>query len=261
MASIPSSPDLVSQYLLLYGMSGGPEDLNSQIDPDHRSTAVRVFLRNDSTEHGEALLARVRRHVEHTMPPGITVRYSGTIASSAALTEAMVHGKVLNMAQIALIIITVSGLVLRSLTGGLLVATPLAVAVLINFGVMGFLRIPLDIMTSPIAAMAVGIGSDYAVYFLFRLREELSVSRTVDLALASTMQTSGKAIIYVSSAIAGGYMVLCISGFVFHMELGVLVALAMLVSSISAITLLPALALVTRPAFLFPQAGRESRDR
>ena len=70
----------------------------------------------------------------------------------------------------------------------------LAVAVLINFGVMGFLRIPLDIMTSPIAAMAVGIGSDYAVYFLFRLREELSVSRTVDLALASTMQTSGKAI-------------------------------------------------------------------
>jgi predicted RND superfamily exporter protein len=138
------------------------------------------------------------------------------------------------------------------LIGGLLVATPLIVAVVTNFGVMGFFGIPLDVITSPIAAMAVGIGSDYAVYFLFRLREELGTSRTASLALASTMQSSGKAIVYVSSAIAGGYLVLCVSGFVFHIELGVLVALAMVVSSLAAITLLPALALLLRPTFLFP---------
>ena len=250
-AELPAAADLIGQYLFLYSLSGGPEDLNSQIDPDHRRAAVRVFLRNDSTAYGEHLLARVREHVATTFPPGYVVRYSGTVASSAALTEAMVHGKVLNMAQIAAIIVLVSGLVLRSLVGGLLVATPLAVAVLMNFGVMGFLGIPLDVITSPIAAMAVGIGSDYAVYFLFRLREELGTSRTPALALASTMQTSGKAIVYVSSAIAGGYLVLCVSGFVFHLELGGLVALAMVTSSIAAVTVLPALALLLRPAFLF----------
>jgi predicted RND superfamily exporter protein len=250
-AAIPSSSDLVGQYLFLYSMSGGPEDLNSQIDLEHRRAAVRVFLRDDSTERAEHLLTRVRAKVAEIFPPGYTVRYSGTIASTAALTDTMVHGKILNMLQIATIILVVSGLVLRSLMGGILVATPLAVAVLINFGVMGFARIPLDVITSPIAAMAVGIGSDYAVYFLFRFREELAVSRTPSLALASTMQTSGKAIVYVSSAIAGGYMVLCISGFVFHIELGILVALAMLASSLAAITLLPALLLFTKPAFLF----------
>ena len=52
-------------------------------------------------------------------------------------------------------------------------------------------------------------------------------------------------------AIAGGYLVLCVSGFVFHLELGMLVALAMMVSSLAAITLLPALLLVIEPAFLF----------
>jgi predicted RND superfamily exporter protein len=57
--------------------------------------------------------------------------------------------------------------------------------------------------------------------------------------------------VYVSSAIAGGYLVLCISGFVFHLELGGLVALAMITSSIAAVTVLPALALLLRPAFLF----------
>ena len=51
---------------------------------------------------------------------------------------------------------------------------------------------------------------------------------------------------YVSSAVAGGYLVLCASGFVYHIELGVMVALAMVVSSLAAITLLPALLLVTK---------------
>lgn len=248
---LPPSSDLANQYLFLYSMSGGPQDLDSQIDPDHRSAAVRVFLRNDSTRYGEKLLSRVRRYVAESFPPDLTVRYSGTIASNAALTEVMVHGKILNMAQIAAIIIFVSALVLRSLLGGLLVATPLAVAVIVNFGVMGFLGVPLDIITSPIAAMAVGIGSDYAIYFLFRFREELTVSKTPALALASTMHTSGKAIVYVSSAIAGGYLILCISGYVFHLELGMLVALAMVVSSFATVTLLPALILITRPTFLF----------
>ncbi len=248
---IPPSADLVSQYLFLYSMSGGPEDLNSQIDVEHRRAAVRVFLRNDSTAYGEQLLARVRANVAASFPPDFVVRYSGTVASSAALTDAMVHGKALNMAQIGAIIVVVSGLVLRSVLGGLLVATPLVVAVVMNFGVMGFAGIPLDVITSPIAAMAVGIGSDYAVYFLFRFREELATSRTPALALASTMQSSGKAIVYVSSAIAGGYLVLCVSGFVFHIELGVLVALAMVTSSLAAVTVLPALALLLQPSFLF----------
>ncbi len=249
--AVPDSAALVSQYLLLYSMSGGPEDLDSHIDAERRSGTVRVFLDDDSTIYGEELLARVRRHVAATFPPGYRVRYSGTVASSAALTEVMVRGKILNMLQIAAIIMIVSGLILRSALAGLLVATPLAMAVLINFGVMGATGIPLDVMTAPIAAMAVGIGSDYAIYFLFRFREELATSATRTLALASALHTSGKAIVYVSSAIAAGYLVLCASGSVFHLELGVMVALAMIVSSLAAITLLPSLLLLTEPTFLF----------
>jgi predicted RND superfamily exporter protein len=248
---LPASPELVSQYLFLYSLAGDPEALDSQIDAERRNAAVRVFLHDDSTQYGEDLLARVRSHVAATFPPDYTVRYSGTVASNAALTEVMVQGKILNMVQIAAIIVVVAGLALRSALAGMLVAVPLAVAVLVNFGVMGLLGVPLDIMTAPIAAMAVGIGSDYAIYFLFRFREELAVSGTRTLALASTLQTSGKAIVYVSSAIAGGYLTLCASGFVFHLELGGLVSLAMVVSSLAAITLLPALVLAIEPAFLF----------
>jgi predicted RND superfamily exporter protein len=140
----------------------------------------------------------------------------------------------------------------------LLVATPLALAVAFNFGVMGLFGIPLDALTSAIAAMAVGIGADYAMYLLFRVREELSGGLGLEPALQRALITSGMAVFFVSSAIAAGYAVLCLSGFAFHVELGGLVALAMLVSSASALVLLPALIACLRPRFLW--TGTASPD-
>jgi hypothetical protein len=133
---------------------------------------------------------------------------------------------------------------------GLLVAVPLALAVAVNFGVMGLLSVPLDTMTSAISAMAVGIGADYAMYFLFRVREERAAAADLADAIRRALATSGKAVLFVSSAIAVGYATLCFSGFLVHVQLGSLVALAMLVSSVSALVLLPALLCRLRPAFL-----------
>ena len=87
------------------------------------------------------------------------------------------------------------------------------------------------------------------------------MSSTRELALASTLRTSGKAIVYVSSAISGGYLVLCVSGFVYHRELSMMIALAMAVSSMAAITLLPALLVWVEPRFLFGDSTRLAERR
>jgi predicted RND superfamily exporter protein len=76
--------------------------------------------------------------------------------------------------------------------------------------------------------------------------------------VARCVQPLGRAPSLVSSAIAAGYAVLCLSGFAFHVELGGLVALAMLVSSASALVLLPALIACLRPQFLW--TGTASPD-
>src|SRR5947209_5247602 len=131
----------------------------------------------------------------------------------------MVHGKLRNIVQIALITLVIASLLLRSLVGGLLVAMPLGLTVAVNFGVMGLLGIPLDTITSAISAMAVGIGADYAIYFLFRVREELAHGGRLEDALERALMTSGKAVFFVSSAIAFGYATLCLSGFGLHVPL------------------------------------------
>lgn len=258
---VPETRNLVSQYLLLYSMSASIEDFDSLIDPAHRICALRVYLKEDSTRFANELIRRLQERLPTTMPPGVRVEITGSLASSEAMNQVMVEGKLLNILQVAAIILVVASTALRSVIGGILVAIPLALAVVANFGAMGLLKIPLDIGTSTISAMAVGIGADYAIYFLFRLREELARSQVLLDAVERALQTSGKAILFVSTAIAAGYLTLCFSGFGYHIRLGTLVALAMAVSSLASLTVLPALVLAIRPRFLWATAGSASRER
>jgi predicted RND superfamily exporter protein len=253
---LPATKALTAQYLFLYSLSASAEDFDTLIDPTHRIAKVRVLVHEDSTRYGEHLIALARDEIAHRFPAGYRVRFTGTLASTAAVTEVMVHGKIRNIIQIAIITTVIASLLLRSWLGGLLVALPLALSIAVNFGVMGLLGIPLDNVTSAISAMAVGIGADYAIYFLFRVREELSRGDSLDVAMERALLTSGKAVLFVSSAIAAGYATLCLSGFGFHVQLGSLVALAMLVSSGGALLVLPSVISQFRPAFLWGFVGR-----
>lgn len=248
--ALPGSRRLAAQYLFLYGLSGGADDFDSIIDPTYTIAKVRFLVHEDSTSYGHRLIERARELVRDHVPEGFSVRYTGTLASTAAATEVMVDGKIRNIGQIALITWLVASLLLRSLAGGALVVVPLAFAVAVNFGVMGLLGIPLDSFTSAIAAMAVGIGADYAMYYLFRTREELRSGRSLEDAISVALSTSGKAIVFVSTAIAAGYATLCLSGFGIHIRLGSMVALAMVTSSAAALLLLPAALTLLRPRFL-----------
>jgi predicted RND superfamily exporter protein len=173
------------------------------------------------------------------------------MAQGAALNEVMVQGKLLNIGMIAASIYIISSLVLRSALAGLLVLIPLSLAVLANFGVMGLTGIRLDIGTAAVSAMAVGVGADYAIYLIYRLREEVQKHGACDEALRVALATAGKAVIYVALAVGLGYSILMFTGFGMHTRLGFLVAVAMAVSCLSAITLLPAVLCIVRPRFAF----------
>jgi uncharacterized protein len=185
----------------------------------------------------------------------VTARVGGGVTNAIALNETMVHGKTINLIQISILVVVITSILLRSLAGGFLVLLPLATAALINLGLMGWTGILLSMGTAAISAMAVGIGADYAVYFIFRVREEFQ--RTGDLreATATALTTSGKAIAYVASAVAGGYLCLALSLFKVHVLLGVLVALTMVTSSAATVAFLPSVLLLVNPRFLRNRRG------
>ena len=49
MEVIPTSKDLVAQYLLLYSFSGDPDDFDEIVDYDYQHANVAVYMRTDHT--------------------------------------------------------------------------------------------------------------------------------------------------------------------------------------------------------------------
>ena len=179
------------------------------------------------------------------------MQMGGSLPQLIALNDVIVSDKFRNMAQMALVVFALGAIILRSLVGGLFVVTPLFAVMLANFGLMGWLRTPLDISAMTTAAMAIGIGADYEIYLLFRFREELARTGSVLEATRSSMLTSGKAILLVAISIIAGYAVLQASDFAFYNTLSNMVTATMVISAFFALFFLRALMMLFKPRFIF----------
>jgi predicted RND superfamily exporter protein len=252
---LPDTTQGVAQYLLLYGMGGQEEDLARLVDRDYKNAVITAYLKTDDFRAMKAMTVAAQSEADRLFQGlPVQVRVGGGVTNAIALNETMVHGKTVNLIQISILVVVITSFLLRSIVGGLLVLLPLATAALVNLGLMGWTGILLSMGTAAISAMAVGIGADYAVYFIFRVREEFQRCGDMRQATATALTTSGKAIAYVASAVAGGYLCLALSLFKVHVLLGVLVALTMVTSSAATVAFLPAVILLVKPRFLTRRA-------
>jgi predicted RND superfamily exporter protein len=248
---LPDTTQGVAQYLLLYAMGGEEEDLAHFVDHDFKNAVITAYLKTDDFIAMKAMTVAAQAEADRLfqgMP--VQAHVGGGVTNAIALNETMVHGKTMNLIQISLLVLVITSLLLRSIAGGFLVLLPLATAALVNLGLMGWTGILLSMGTAAISAMAIGIGADYAVYFIFRVREEFERTGDLRQATATALTTSGKAIAYVASAVAGGYLCLALSLFKVHVLLGVLVALTMVTSSAATVAFLPSVILLVKPRFL-----------
>jgi len=256
--AIPDDTQAIGEYLFLYEMAAGPDGLSAFVDPGYRRAAVRALSKTDSAAFSRDLLHRLQDYAAQRFA-GLPVTVGiagGTLGVQTAMNDLVVREKVVNMLQVSAIVFLLCTLVLRSVVGGLLVLTPLAVAIAVNLGIMGWLGIWLDMSTAAFTAMGVSIGADFAIYLIFRIREEWQKTGALDTAIATSLRGCGKAIFYVSSAVTLGYLVLLVSGFSFWIRLGLLTATMVCVSALSTLTVLAAVALTLQPRFLTVTVAR-----
>jgi predicted RND superfamily exporter protein len=258
---IPDKQETIAEYLLLYSMSGEPGDFDTYVDYEYRLANMVVFSHSDSTVHMLEMWDQVKQYVAKEFPPNIKVSIGGSVAQSAAITEVIVKDKILNVIQIASVVFLIAAIVFRSLAAGLLVITPLLLSVIVNMGLLGVLGLKLNIPVALTSALAIGIGADYAIYMLFRLREEIAKGTEENEAFRSVLTTAGKACLFVASAVAGGYAVQAFSrGYFPHTWNAILIGTAMLVSVTGALTVMPALVHKFRPKFIFNGADMKAKS-
>jgi len=247
---LPDTQELTSQLVFL----GSSPAYERFIDREYMHAILVAYLRDDDSALVGPLLERARAWVAANPPPdGVTVLIAGgTGPTVLAVNEHTTHTKIVNIVFVLAVIYLISSVVLRSPLGGLYVVTPLAASVVLLFGFLGWTGLRLDMGSASILAIAAGVGADYAIYFLYRLREERARASDDAAALHTALQTSGRAIIFVAASIGAGFAAIGLfSRFLGLWLFGTLMPITMFVSCLAALSLMPVLVLRTRPAFIF----------
>ncbi|HKJ67970.1 MAG TPA: MMPL family transporter, partial [bacterium] len=247
---IPDSREAVAQEILLYNMSGDPSDFEQVVDYEYRQANVSIRIESISSRELGALVENIETYAKEQAGDLLTVELTGSSYLFKVLTDLLVRGQIFSLlASLALVWIIVS-LIFRSAAAGGFSIIPLTLTIVLNFGIMGWLGIPLDTATTMLASMAIGIGVDYSIHFLSRYRHEVQDTDDFSRAAVNTSHTTGKAIFFNAAAVTMGFIVLLFSSFQPIQTLGALTAFTMLTASAGALTILPAALSGFRPKFL-----------
>jgi predicted RND superfamily exporter protein len=129
-------------------------------------------------------------------------------------------------------------------------SSPLSIAILVLFGIMGILGINLDIATALLSSIMIGVGIDYTIHFLWRFKIERGRGLDHKEAARVTLCTAGRGIVVNAVSVILGFIPLSLSNFVPMRFFSALVVLSIFTCLISALLLVPAIVILTKPRFL-----------
>jgi predicted RND superfamily exporter protein len=248
--SIPDDRNLIAQYLLLYSISGEPDDFDDVVDYDYRYANIRGTVAGDSSHVVGDTVDFVQRYVaENITPLGIDGRVTGPAQTSNMFVGLIISSQIRSLIVGLIFVGVLAGLLSRSAAAGVYCLVPVAIATVTNFAFMGWSHIALNVATALVSSMGIGIGVDYAIHFVVRYRREASSGTEPAAAMAATMSTSGVAIFYNALVVMVGFSVLSTSGFAVNQRLGLLAAVNMAVCFVATFTVLAAALFYMRPAF------------
>jgi predicted RND superfamily exporter protein len=237
--TVPTSREMVSQYLLLYDS----DDIEDFITPscDHARILVRI------SKHSSADQARIiddlRAFITGMDANGLSIRITGRAVQDVNTIDALVWGQVQSLALAAAVIFLIMFLALRSFATGALSIIPNIFPIALNFGIMGALGVPLNTATALISVVALGIAVDDTIHFLTEYNRKRVRKIPVRDALNQVIMEKGVALTATSIILTIGFGVLIFSNFTPTMNFGGLSAFIMVTAWIGDVVTLPGMIL------------------
>ena len=250
VASREELAGVVNGYLTL--LSGSLDRfLDSDLNP--RVMRVTCQLRNFSTIDTGKIINDAKAFAAEHFPAGYTIEATGSGEMEYTMTNLVVSSQISSLLISLLSVFIIIAISFGSGWAGLLGTVPLAFTILLNYMIMGFAGINLDLVTSIIASVAVGVGIDYTIHFLSTYKDERAKTDNLEAVTKTTFLKSGHGIITNALAVGLGFMVLCCSKFLVLRYIGILVAIVMFSSSMLAMTIIPGILNILDPKFIRPK--------
>lgn len=235
---IPNSQDLIAQYLLLYEMSGDPDNLWKVVDYDYKKANINVQLKSDNSKEVNRAIEKLDKYKVEFAKHNVNIEYAGSGYKALVFTDLILEGQIKSLLLSLLLIIVLLSIMFKKLSIGLIGSIPITITAVISFGLMGLLNIPLSTTTALISSIAVGIGIDYAVHFIERYKIYALESGDKELTIKETMHHSGRAISFNAIVVIAGFLVLLFSVFPPNRSLGALISLNMFTSFLGTVTIM-----------------------
>jgi len=217
------------------------------IDNNEARFSVRVVDSNPDLNRKE-LLSKIQMHLEQNLKlskddfkiTGVFVLFNNQLQSlykSQIQTLSFSYFGIL----IALFIL------FRSWKLSLIASAPDIVASMMILGSLGFLKIPLDMMTITIATIVMGIGTRAGIYYINRFKSEFAIHKDYKKTIIACHETVGRSIVIAALTIIFGFSILVLSNFNPTINFGILIGIAIFAALILSLTIMPLLLLITKP--------------
>ncbi|MBW1913855.1 MAG: RND family transporter [Deltaproteobacteria bacterium] len=175
------------------------------------------------------------------------VHLAGTMVLYNNMLQSLFSSQIKTLGFVALALMLMFLILFRSVKLALIALFPNLFAAGMVLGVMGWMNIPLDMMTITIAAISIGIAVDDTIHYIYRFREEIEKDSDYYKTLHRCHGSIGHAMYYTSISIIIGFSILVFSNFWPTIYFGLFAGLAMFIALIAALTLLPQLLVLFKP--------------
>ncbi len=231
--------------------------LNPYVSVEHNQLRYAIRVKDsEKTLKRNLLLKRIRQDLiekldlkeDHIHLTGLLVLYNNMLQS-------LFKSQILTLGIVVLALMGMFWILFKSVKVALIAIVPNLLAVGAVLGFMGWLNIPLDMMTITIAAISMGIAVDNTIHYIYRFKKEFEINRGYIRTVHHCHGSIGYAMYYTSVTIIIGFSILVLSNFLPSIYFGLLTGLAMFIALFAALTLLPQLLVVFRP--FGPEVGNK----
>jgi predicted RND superfamily exporter protein len=239
---VPDDSRGVAQLLLLFTFQGG--DLGAFALGDFSAGEVIGFHATRSGAEQVGLVRAVTEYLNEHFSAYGSAQMVGSTRIQASMFASIARSQIASLLTSILAAGFIVVLLMGSVLYGLISLIPLLFTVAVNFGIMAFLGMPLDIATLMVSSITIGIGIDYGIHFIVRYREGKRAGLASADAAIQTARYAGRGILFNALALALGFSVLLLSAFHGMRSFGGLISMTMIISALAALTVIPALLVV-----------------
>jgi predicted RND superfamily exporter protein len=175
------------------------------------------------------------------------ITLSGILLLYNNMLQSLFNSQIMSLGFVMLIIAAMFLILFKSIALMIIGIIPNLISALLVLGIMGIMKLPLDMMTITIAAITVGIAVDNSIHYIYRFKEELKTCNDYEKTIMMCHSTIGKAIFFTGITVIFGFSILILSNFIPTIIFGVLTGFAMFVALIAVLTLLPRMLISFKP--------------